>query len=171
MSIYLWHIIKCCSFVPLNKKTGGTEVYFWCPNLKKNRSIPSEPLGRKVVIMAKTKSKQKNRNKKTSRHKSQILKIRDWLGFFFTVAGFFLSLSSTVHIDIHVQYSIVIEVYNNSLKEETHGNSDFLLKLENDTDIAKKDNTDKQKWQMEWVYINSKEHLYDTLKRKTFEDT
>ena len=64
--------------------------------------------------MAKTRSEQKNRNERTSKHNSQIIKIRDWLGFFFTVAGVCLSLLGSVHIDIQIQYNTVIEVYNNS---------------------------------------------------------
>lgn len=118
--------------------------------------------------MTKTRSEQESRNEKTSKHKSQIIKIRDWLGFFFTVAGVFLSLSGTVHIDIQVQYNIVIEVYNDSSKEErTQWNSeDFLLNLKDGTDTMRTNNADKQKYPIEWVYTNMAEYPQDTPKRK-----
>ena len=166
-SIYVWHNIKCCSFVP-PKKTGGTEAYFCCPNLKKNRSIPSGPLGRKVVIMTKARAQQKNRDKRTANYKSQIIKIRDWLGFFFTVVGFFLSVSGKVQINIQGQCNVTIEVYNSFFeKEEAKWNlEDFLLNLENDTSNTEKDNTDKQKYSIEWACINLTEHPQVTLKRK-----
>ena len=118
--------------------------------------------------MTKTRSEQESRNEKTSKHKSQIIKIRDWLGFFFTVAGVFLSLSGTVHIDIQVQYNIVIEVYNDSSEEErTQWNwEDFLLDLKDDTDTMRTNNADKQKYPIEWVYTNMAEYPQDTPKRK-----
>lgn len=156
--------------MPPNKKMGGAEVYFSCPNLRKNTNRPSWPLGRKVVIMAKTRLEQKNRNERTSIYNSQIIKIRDWLGFFFTVAGVCLSLSGSVHIDIdiQIQYNTVIEVYNNSHERERTrwSTEDFFLDTEDGTDSMRKDNTDKQKHPIEWAYINISEFPEDILKRK-----
>lgn len=118
--------------------------------------------------MTKTRAKQKNTKKRTAKYKIQLIKIRDWLGFFFTVAGFFLSLYGTVHIDIQAQGNIVINVYNSSFgAEKTKWNlEDFLLNLESDIGNMEKDNTDKQKHPIEWVYINFSEHPQDTQKRK-----
>ena len=118
--------------------------------------------------MAKTRSEQKNRNERTFKHNSQIVRIRDWLGFFFTVAGVCLSLRESIHIDIQIQYNTVIEAYNNfSERERTQWSSEnFFLDLKDGTDSMRKDNTDKQKYPIEWAYINISEYPQDISKRK-----
>ena len=118
--------------------------------------------------MAKTRAKQKNRNERTSKYNSQIIKIRDWLGFFFTVAGVCLSLSGSVHIDIQIQYNTVIEVYNNSPERERTQwpKEDVFLDIEDCTDNTRKDNTGKPKYPIEWAYINISEYHQDMFKRK-----
>ena len=99
--------------MPPNKKTGGAEVFFCCPNLKKTEAYRLEPLGGKVVIMTRTGAGEENRNDRTFEFESWIIKIRDWIGFILTLAGFCLSLSGTVHINMQVQYNVTIEIYNN----------------------------------------------------------
>lgn len=118
--------------------------------------------------MAKTRSEQKNRNQRTSKYNSQIIKIRDWLGFFLTVAGVCLSLSGSAHIDIQIQYNTVIEVYNYSPERERTqwSQEDFLLDIEDGTDSTRKGNIGKPKYPAEWAYINISEYHQDILKRK-----
>lgn len=43
--------------------------------------------------------------------KKRIEKIRDWLGFFFTMAGFILSISNKIQINIQIQYYVSAEAY------------------------------------------------------------
>ena len=61
--------------------------------------------------MARARGIQENRSRKNTECKITITIIRDWIGFFLTVAGFFLSLSGTVHIDVQIQRNIDIDVY------------------------------------------------------------
>ena len=118
--------------------------------------------------MVKTRAEQKNGNGRTFKYNSQIIKIRDWLGFFFTVAGVCLSLSGSVHIDIQIQYNTVIEVYNNYPERERTqwSTEDFFLDTEDGSDSTRKDNTGKAKYPIEWAYINISEYHQDILKRK-----
>lgn len=117
--------------------------------------------------MTKTGIGQENRNKKTSEFKNLITKIRDWLGFSLTVAGFCMGLSGTVHINIQIRCNIIVETYNCiSVVDEAQWNEGYPLNLNVDIDDTKKDNTDRQKHQREWAYINLMESSYDIPKRK-----
>lgn len=109
--------------------------------------------------MTKTGIEQENRNERTYEFKNLITKIRDWLGFSLTVAGFCMGLSGTIHIDIQVQCNIVVENYNYISKvDEVQWNGKYSLNL--------KDNTGRQKYHREWMYINLMERSYDIPKRK-----
>lgn len=119
--------------------------------------------------MTKTRTRTGQENR-TSDFKIFVTKIRDWLGFFFTVAGFCLSLSGTIHINIQTQFNtvIVIEVYNYIPKvdEVQWKPEDYLLNMKGAIDNTKKNNTGEKKYPTEWAYINLTECSYDMPKRK-----
>lgn len=122
--------------------------------------------------MAKRKVKQSNRNREAAKYKNSITKIRDWIGFFLTVAGFFLSLSGTVHVDVQIQHNIDIEFCNNFNKtDRIQWNREiYPVNLDDTADNKKKDVANTQKHPVEWVYINSLEYLQETPRRKKLMD-
>ena len=132
--------------------------------IKIQKSMNLESSGRKVVNMKKTRVGQENRNERTS----NFIKIRDWLGFFFTVAGFCLSLSGTVHINIQTQCNIVIEVcnYTQEVDKVQWNSEDYLLNMKGNIDNTEKNDISFQKYPIEWANTDLTECSYDILKRK-----
>lgn len=133
--------------------------------IKIQKSMNLESSERKVVNMKKTRVGQENRNERTS----NFIIIRDWLGFFFTVAGFCLSLSGTVHINIQTQNNIVIEVcnYTQEIDKAQWNSEDYLLNMKGYIYNTEKNDISSQKYPTGWTNTDLTECSYDILKRKT----
>lgn len=118
--------------------------------------------------MIRTRAGEENRNKRSSEFKSLIIKIRDWVGFILTLAGFCLSLSGTVHINIQVQCNVTIEKYNNIPEMDVaQWNSDgHLLNIKDGAENTKKKDIGRPGYPIEWAYINLTECSYDMPNRK-----
>lgn len=118
--------------------------------------------------MARDREIQENKSRKITKCNITITKMRDWIGFFLTAAGFFLSLSGTVHIDVQIQRNIDINVYNCFfVTEDTQWNIECQPSNQDDTVNDKnRDNFGGQKHPIEWAYIDLTDNLQEELKRK-----
>lgn len=118
--------------------------------------------------MARDRGMQEYRSRKIAECKIAIIKMRDWIGFFLTVAGFFLSLSGTVHIDVQIQRNIDIDVYNSFfVTDDTQWNIECHPSNQDDTVSDKnRDNSGGQKHPIEWAYIDLTDNLQELSKRK-----
>lgn len=75
--------------------------------------------------------------------KTKIEKIRDWLGFFFTMTGFFLSMSNKIQINIQIQYYVSAEayIYFQEKADESAKSSNGLLDIRFSASCITKENT------------------------------
>lgn len=118
--------------------------------------------------MARDRGMQEYRGRKIAECKITITKMRDWIGFLLTVAGFFLSLSGTVHIDVQIQRNIDIDVYNSFfMTDDTQLNIECYPSNQDDTVNDKnRDDSGGQRHPIEWAYIDLTDNLQEELKRK-----
>ncbi|MDE7132599.1 MAG: hypothetical protein K2O65_12500 [Lachnospiraceae bacterium] len=117
--------------------------------------------------MARDRGMQENRSRKNTECEITITIIRDWIGFFLTVTGFFLSLSETVHIDVQIQRNIDIDVYISFFViDDTQRNMEYHPSNPDDTvNNKKRDNSGGQRHPIEWAYIDLTDYLQEKSKR------